>query len=114
MADDLVLERVEKVEKAFASLATLPREVADLTGVVADLKGRVGSVESQIVQLRTEMTEEFSALHQEMASTRNGLLEVIESSSRATEALFEETWAQMRTLHEDVIERIKNIGGGPH
>ena len=106
MADDLVLERVEKLEKAFASLATLP-------GEVADLKGRVGSLELQIVQLRTEMTEEFSAVHQEMASTRNGLLEVIESSSRATEALFQETWAQTRTLHEDVIERIKHLGDGP-
>jgi hypothetical protein len=102
MSDDLVLERVENLEKALASLATLP-------GEVADLKGRVGGLELQIVQLRTEMTEEFSAVHEEIASTRNGLLEVIESSSRATEALFQETWAQTRTLYEDVIERIKHL-----
>jgi predicted nucleic acid-binding Zn-ribbon protein len=120
MADDLVLERVKKLEKAFASLATLPREVADLTGEAADLKRRVGSLEVQIVQLRAEMTEEFSAvrvdlrsLHEKLASTRSDILEVIESSSQATGELFREVWSQVRMLHEDVIERIKHLGDRP-
>jgi hypothetical protein len=30
--------------------------------------------------------------------------------ARATEALFQETWAQTRTLHEDLIERLKHLG----
>jgi predicted nucleic acid-binding Zn-ribbon protein len=116
MADDLVLERVEKLEKAFASLATVP-------GEVADLNGRVGNLEVQIVQLRAEMTAEFSAvradlrdvhdgLASEIASTRSNILEIIESSSQATGEMFKETWSQMRMLHEDVIERIKHISEG--
>jgi predicted nucleic acid-binding Zn-ribbon protein len=113
MADDLVVERVKKLEKAFASLATLPREVADL-------KGRVGSLEVQIVQLRAEMTEEFSAVradlrsvHEQLASTRSDILEVIESSSQAAGELFREVWSQVRMLHEDVIERMKHLGDRP-
>jgi len=117
MADDLVLERVEKLEKAFASLATLP-------GEVADLNGRVGSLELRIVQLRSGMTDEFSAvradlrgvhdgLASELASTRSNILEIIESISQATGEMFKETWSQIRMLHEDVIERIKHLGDGP-
>ena len=102
MADGRVLERVETLEKAFESLATLPAKVADL-------ESRVGGLELQIVRLHTEMTVEFSAVHEEIASTRNGLLQVIESSSRATEALFQEIWAQTRTLHEDLIDRLKHL-----
>jgi hypothetical protein len=110
MADDAVLKRVEKLEKTLKSLATLP-------GEVADLKGRVGTLELQIVQLRTEMTDGFSAVHVELrrlqdglASTRREVLEIFDSSSRATAELFRETWSQMRVLHEDVISRIKALG----
>jgi predicted nucleic acid-binding Zn-ribbon protein len=113
MADDLVVERVKKLEKAFASLATLPREVADL-------KGRVGSLEVQIVQLRAEMTEEFSAVradlrsvHEKLASTRSDILEAIESSSQAAGELLRDVWSQVRMLHEDVIERMKHLGDRP-
>jgi len=96
MADDPVIERVEKLEKALESLAGLP----DRMTAVDD---RVGSLELQIVQLRTEMKDGFSAV-------RSDLLEVFDAGSRATEALFKETWAQMRTLHEDVISRIARLG----
>src|SRR4026207_2311809 len=41
---------------------------------------------------------------------RIDLLQVFDAGSRATEALFKETWAQMRTLHEDVISRIARLG----
>jgi hypothetical protein len=117
MADNPVLDRVEKLENTLEALVRLPVEVADL-------KSRVGSLEVQIVKLRAEMTEEFSAaradllgvhegLASEIASTRSNILEIVESGSQATGEMFRETWSQMRMLHEDVIERIKHIGGGP-
>jgi hypothetical protein len=103
MASDPVIERVEKLEKTLESLAGIP----DRMTAVED---RVGSLELQIVQLRTEMKEGFSALRGELGDTCSELLEVFASGSRATEALFKETWAQMRTLHEDVISRIARLG----
>jgi hypothetical protein len=114
MVDNPVLERVEKLEKTLEALMRLPVEVAAL-------QGRVGSLEVQIVKLRAEMTEEFSAvradlrgvLAAELASTRHDILEIIESGSQATGEMFRETWSQMRMLHEDVIERIKQLGDSP-
>ena len=41
---------------------------------------------------------------------RIDFLEVFDAGSRATEALFKQTWAQMGTLHEDVISRITRLG----
>ena len=114
MADVPLAERVEKLEKTLESLADIPRR---MTAV----ENRVGSLESQIVQLRTNMKDEFSAARVEARrearrtarrirwSERN-LLEVIASSSRATESLFKETQSQMRVLHEDLVERIGRIG----
>lgn len=113
MADDLTIERVEKLEKALESLAELPRQMSSLTGQMSALTGRIGQVEDrvahvelQIVQLRTEMKGGFSAI-------RSEFLEVFDAGSRATETLFKETWAQMRTLHEDVISRITRLGEAP-
>ena len=91
MADDLMIERVEKLEKALESLAEeLPQQMS--------------------VQLREDLRDEFSAVLKEAAATRSDLLELFDAGSRATEALFKETWAQMRTLHEDVISRIARLG----
>jgi hypothetical protein len=102
MAGDPVIERVEKLEKVVESLAEMPERMTAI-------EGRVGSLELQIVQLRTEMNEGFSALHGEIqdvrgevVSTRNDILEVVESSSRAT-----------RVLHEEVISRIARLGEAP-
>lgn len=110
MASDPMIERVEKLEKTLESLAGIP----DRMTAVED---RVGSLELQILQLRTEMNEGFSALHDELrdvrgevVSTRSDLLEVIDSSSRASQGLFAQTWTQMRVLHEDVISRIARLG----
>ena len=93
---------MEKLEKTVASLAEMPRQLTDLNG-------RVGQLELQIVQLRTEMNEGFSALHGEIqdvrgevVSTRNDILKVVESSSRAT-----------RVLHEEIISRIARLGEAP-
>ena len=118
------MERVEKLEKTFESLAHIPRRmtaiedrvggledrVGGLESRVGSLDGRVGSLELQIVQLRTEMREEFSAVRKEAAATRTDLLGVFDAGSRATEALFKETWAQIRTVHDDVISRIARLG----
>src|SRR4026208_2214278 len=109
MADDLMIERVEKLEKALESLAELPHQMSALTGRIGQVEDRVAHVELQIVQLRTEMKDEFSAI-------RSEFLEVFDADSRATEALFRETWGQMRALHERVISRIARIeemGRGP-
>jgi len=103
MADDPVIEPVEKLEKTLESLAEIPRR---MTAV----EDHVGSLELQIGQLRSEMHDECSAVRREAAATRSDLLEVFDAGSRATEALFKETWAQMRTLHEDVISRITRLG----
>ncbi len=96
MADAPLVERVEKLEKTFEALAGLPER---MTAV----EDRVGSLELQISQLRTETKDGFSAV-------RSDFLAVFDSGSRATEALFKETWAQMRALHEDVISRIARLG----
>jgi len=106
LADDLMVERVEELEKAVESLVELPQRMTTLEGRMGHLEGRVGSLELQIVQLRTEMKDGFSAV-------RGEFLEVFDAGSRATEMLFKETWALMRTLHEDVIERIKQLGDSP-
>jgi hypothetical protein len=103
MADELMIERVVKLGKALESLAELPHQMSALTGRVGQVEDRVAHVEFQIVQLRTEMKDGFSAI-------RSEFLEVFDAGSRATETLFKETWAQMRTLHEDVISRLAPIG----
>jgi hypothetical protein len=69
------------------------------------------------------MKDEFSAVRREAAETRDNLLEVIESSSQATLRLFgdlrtemragfADLGAQMHSLHEDVIDRIRRLGEG--
>jgi hypothetical protein len=105
-----VIERVEKLERTAESLAELPGQMTALAGRMGQVEarlgqveGRVGSLELQIVQLRTETKEGFSAV-------RSDLLEVINSSARATQELFTQTWTQMRVLHEEVIERVKRLG----
>ena len=59
MPDELLSDRVERLEKIVEGLQTLPAEVAVLGE-------RVGSVETQIVQLRGEMRVEFSNVRTEM------------------------------------------------
>jgi hypothetical protein len=117
MAGESVIERMARLEKTLESLADIPRRmtaiedrVGGLESRVGGLDGRVGSLETQIVQLRAEMRDGFSAFRKDVAGTRSDLLEVFDAGSRATEALFKETWAQMRTLHEEVISRIARLG----
>lgn len=62
---------------------------------------RIDGLEMQIVQLRSEMTSEFSAVHAEI-----GALDA------RTKKQGQELSAQMRMLHEDLVERIKTIKRG--
>ncbi len=59
MPDELLSDRVERLENTVEGLQTLPADVAALGE-------RVGSVETQILQLRTEMRSEFSDVRSEM------------------------------------------------
>ena len=123
MAHQTLVTRVERVEQALESLAHLPGDVKELRADVAQVEVRVGAVESQLLRLHPEMKDKFCAVRREAAETRDNLLEVIQSSSRATlrmfgdlrtemRASFADLGAQMRSLHEDVIDRIRRLGKG--
>jgi len=91
MAARNLAERVEVVEMRVGALEELP--------------ARMAAVESQIVQLRTEMHSEFSAVRQEIGQLGTTLRQEMR-------ALNDETKAQMRILHEEVLDRISKIGEG--
>jgi len=138
VSEKTIAERVETLENDMESLRILPAELKDVGGEVKGLavrvsgvesrlgsvesrlgsvesrlgsvESRLGTVESQIVQLRTDMSDGFSAT-----------LQIIESSSKATQTMFdetqkiirqgdEETRIQMRVLHEDLVKRIAVLG----
>ncbi len=61
MADANLQRRVEMLENTVESLRKLPADVRQLSR-------RMGRAESQILQLRTEMRDEFSVIHREMAT----------------------------------------------
>jgi hypothetical protein len=121
VAEELLEERVKKLERALESLAEVPGQLTRLGDHVGGLEGRVTKVESQISQLRSDIQVGFSAAGRDLGDTRDAILEVIDSSSQATQKLyddgrqemrqlFKETNTQMRVLHEDLVERIKLLG----
>jgi predicted nucleic acid-binding Zn-ribbon protein len=125
VAEELLEDRVKKLEKALESLAEVPKQLTGLGQRVERMEarterieGRVTNVELQISQLRSDMRGGFTAV-----------LEVIDSSSKATQKLYDDgrgemrrlfadlkgelkgeitqTRTDMRVLHEDFVERIK-------
>ncbi len=48
------------------------------------------------------MVQKSTEVHGALASTPNDIRQAVESSTRATEELFKQTWALMRTLHDEV------------
>lgn len=66
MPDELLSDRVERLEKTVEGLHTLPVEVAGLRQDVASLGGRMSVVEVQISQLRADMGVECSDVRGEM------------------------------------------------
>ena len=102
-------ERVDMLERRVDILVQLPE--------------RVTALEAQIVQLRDEMRAEFSATRAEARAgdehvvrtlreeIRAGDEHVVRSLREEIRAGDEETRRFVRILHEEVIERIKLLGG---
>ena len=152
MAEELLEERVKKLEKSLESLAEVPGQLTRLGERVERIEarterlearteriearterieGRVTNVESQISQLRSDMRVGFSVAGREVRGTRDAILEVIDSSSKATQKLYDEgreelrkqfgdlkgevlgeiaqTRTDMHVLHEDLVSRIALI-----
>ena len=97
MPDELLSDRVERLEKTVEGLQTLPAQVAALGE-------RVGSVETQILQLRTEVHIEFSDVRSEM---RTGFADV--RSEMQTE--FAAVRGEMRTEFAAVRQEIAGLRG---
>jgi phage shock protein A len=119
----LVERVVERLERTVDSLVTLPREVRALGRRLIRVEARTGAIELQIVQLRTEMRGGFSAASRELRQAKNDLLDVIDSSSKATQSMFDDvskdlgeirktvaTAEEMRRLHNVVLERLEQVG----
>ncbi len=132
MAEELLEDRVKKLERTLELLAEVPTHLTGLGQRVERIEarterieGRVTNVELQISQLRTDMRVGFSAAGRALGDTREAILEVIDSSSKATQKLYGEgqrrledvkkeiivtLGTEMRVLHEDLVERIKLLG----
>jgi archaellum component FlaC len=138
VAEERLEERVKKLERSLESLAEVPGQLTRLGERVERIEarterieGRVTNVESQISQLRSDMRVGFSAASREVFGTRDAILEVIDSSSKATQKLYDDgreemrkqfgdlkgellgeiaqTRTDMRVLHEDLVSRIALI-----
>ena len=84
-------ERMDNLERMVEPLRELP--------------DRMTRVEVQIVQLRTEMSSEFSAIRRDMA-TKEDLSKYVTKDDIAKFA----TKDEMRMLHEDLVDRLKVLG----
>ena len=96
MAKKSLEERVNMLERRVEILEQLPE--------------RVTALEAQIVQLRDEMRAEFSATRAEARAGDEHVVRTLREEIRAGD---EETRRFVRMLHEEVIERIKLLGGQP-
>jgi hypothetical protein len=96
-------------------LATLEQTV-EQQATVRDLEALQAALSSQILQLGSEMRAEFSALRGEIRAGNEETRGLIEGRTAALLAVVaaesRETRQHARTLHEDVIERIKIISRG--
>jgi predicted nucleic acid-binding Zn-ribbon protein len=108
-------ERVKKLERSLESLADVPGQLTRLDERVERIdarteriEGHVTNVESQISQLRIDMRVGFSAASREMGGTRDAILEVIDSSSKGTQKLYDEGREQMRKLFGDLKSEVKS------
>ena len=92
MANDPVMERVEKLEKTEMKdeFSAVRRELAEMRD---KLLGAIESGSQARQQMFAEVREDIRAFRQETNSRFDGLS------------------TQMRVLHEDVIDRISRLGG---
>jgi predicted phage gp36 major capsid-like protein len=94
MAQESLEERVNMLEGRVELLEQLPE--------------RVTALETQIVQLRDEMRAEFSATRTEARAGDDHVVQTLREEIRTGD---EETRRFMRILHEEVIVRIRSLGG---
>jgi hypothetical protein len=117
MVERTMEARVMDLEKLAEKMAPLPERMGEMSqrlgvveGRLGAVEGRLGVVESQILQLRTDLDGRTTAI-----------LDVIDSSSKATQKLVdevleavtsgdEETRREMRLLHKDLVTRITRLG----
>lgn len=116
MNEKTIVERVETLENQMELLKELPAKVDQLGKEVGSLTLRVAGVESQIVQLRADMTDEFSAIRGELKgglqAVRTELREDIASLGRETAAGFLRAGVEMRALFEEHLGRRAVIAEG--
>ena len=96
MAGKSLDERVDMLERRTEILEQLPE--------------RLTALETQIVQLRDEMRGEFSATRAEVRAGDERMIQTLRQEIRDGD---EETRRFMRILHEEVLERMKFLGGAP-
>ena len=96
MAGKYLDERVDMLERRTEILEQLPE--------------RLTALETQIVQLRDEMRGEFSATRAEVRAGDERMIQTLRQEIRDGD---EETRRFMRILHEEVLERMKFLGGAP-
>ncbi len=97
--------RVDILESAVAELNELPGQMKALSSQFLLLRQELGD---QITALRGEMGTMRDALRAEMAAMRTELTGAIHDGD-------ERVLSQMRTLHEDLVDRITRLdeGHGP-
>jgi phosphoglycerate-specific signal transduction histidine kinase len=109
-------ERVENLEKLAQTLAPLPAEVRQLSQRMVSVESRLGGVESQIVQLRTDMTDGFSAIRREvkdgLEQVRTEFREDIAGLGRDMAQGFLRVEDKTRTLFEEYVGRRTVIAEG--
>jgi hypothetical protein len=110
MPDELLSDRVERLENTVEGLQTLPADVAALGE-------RVGSVETQILQLRTEMRSEFSDVRTEMrtefaavrSEMRTGLASVKTELRQEIAGLRTEMYEGFASARNDMLVGLANV-----
>jgi hypothetical protein len=91
-------------QKSFEKRVDMPEKRVE---ILERLPERVGAVELQIVQLRHEVSDEFSAVRAEIRAGDEETRRVLREEIRTGD---EETRRYMRILREEVIARIAAIG----
>ena len=99
MPDELLSDRVERLEKTVEGIQSLPAKVAELGD-------RVGRVETQIVQLRAEMRVEFSDVRSEMRTGFAAVRSEMQTESATVRSEMEKRFAGAR---DDLLVGLANV-----
>ena len=123
MADDPVMERVERIERTLESLVDLPVAVRQIGNQMGSLEARTAGLEARTAGLeaRTAGLEARTAgleAHTAALTSRVERVELqivqlrteMKDEFSAVRRDVSELGTQMRVLHEDVIERISRLG----